>query len=97
MVGNGGNDKLKGGAGDDVLTGGAGNDKFVFDDNWGSDTITDYGTGNDLLDMSASTLTYQDLTVSQSGLDTEIVDGFGNVITLTGIDSTTIDQTDFLF
>lgn len=50
-----GNDYLRGYAGDDVLTGGTGADRFVFErtfaDN-GTDRITDYIAGEDILDFS---------------------------------------------
>ena len=56
LVGGGGNDILRGGVGDDTLYGnkgddnlygGAGADTYVFDGNWGADTIRDEeGTGN---------------------------------------------------
>ena len=47
-----GNDELNGNLGDDRLTGGTGNDLFRFDPfvgRFGSDTITDFGNGNDRL------------------------------------------------
>ena len=42
-----------GGAGNDALTGGAGNDTFVFRPQDGVDTITDFGTGTNKIDLSA--------------------------------------------
>lgn len=44
--GGAGADTITGGAGDDTLTGGAGKDVFVFDEDGGSDTITDYTTSD---------------------------------------------------
>src|SRR5207245_3493427 len=45
---------LVGGFGADTLTGGAGDDKFVFlDVRDTNDVITDFGNGNDLIDLSA--------------------------------------------
>lgn len=41
-----GADSIDGGAGDDSLTGGAGDDVFVYAASDGSDTITDFNTGN---------------------------------------------------
>jgi len=50
--GEGGNDAIHGGSGNDTLTGGAGDDTFVYGfDNAGSDTITDFSTG-DVIDIS---------------------------------------------
>ncbi|MEM1162778.1 MAG: Hint domain-containing protein [Pseudomonadota bacterium] len=78
LFGDAGNDTLSGGAGDDTLTGGSGNDTlsggagddiFVLSNGGGDDTITDFVSGNDLLDSSALTdvgnaLTNQDGTVT---------------------------------
>lgn len=47
-----GNDSLNGGKGDDWLTGGAGSDKFVFADLGGRDTITDFVSGTDKIDLA---------------------------------------------
>ena len=44
-------DTLDGGEGNDTLTGGPGNDLFRFEPGDGSDTITDFGTGNNRLEF----------------------------------------------
>lgn len=51
---NGGNgrDTLDGGADNDLLTGGNGADTFVFTEGDGFDRITDFGLGNDKIDLS---------------------------------------------
>ena len=49
LNGGSGNDRLIGRDADDILTGGSGNDLFRFEPFDGSDTITDFGTGNDRL------------------------------------------------
>ena len=49
LDGGSGNDRLNGGGGDDTLIGGNGNDLFRFGPFDGSDTITDFGTGDDRL------------------------------------------------
>lgn len=55
LNGGNGNDKLIGGPGNDTLTGGSGNDAFVFNfPNEGVDTITDFKSGTDWLEISAS-------------------------------------------
>ncbi|MBU6240055.1 MAG: cadherin domain-containing protein, partial [Planctomycetes bacterium] len=51
IIGGAGSDTLTGGAGIDQLTGGTGNDTFYVDA--GTDTITDLGTGNDIVFISA--------------------------------------------
>lgn len=91
------NETLIGGEGNDILTGGAGADMFVFDGTWGNDTVTDFEDGIDLLDFSASSLTFNDLTITQNGSDTLVEDGLGNSIILTGITSTDITADDFIF
>ncbi|MFV0475178.1 MAG: cadherin-like domain-containing protein [Pikeienuella sp.] len=52
IFGSGGDDVIKGGSGVDRLTGGAGADRFVIDALDAADTITDFGTGADLLDLT---------------------------------------------
>ena len=46
IYGGDGDDTIVGSDGDDTLTGGAGNDTFVYTPGDGSDTITDFNTGN---------------------------------------------------
>lgn len=62
LDGGDGDDRLEGGAGYDTLTGGAGADVFVFTsaENFGSgsDTITDFQTGLDRIDLSGLNLTF---------------------------------------
>ena len=52
FVDNAYSDLLVGGEGNDQLTGGAGADTFVFGLNHGSDWITDFGNGADVIDLS---------------------------------------------
>ena len=47
-----GDDWLSGGTGTDTLTGGAGADTFVYFAGHGSDTITDFTDGEDVIDLS---------------------------------------------
>jgi len=53
LDGGAGNDVLTGGAGNDTLIGGAGNDTFVFANDRSTDTIADFQTGFDKIDLSA--------------------------------------------
>ncbi|NRP48018.1 Poly(beta-D-mannuronate) C5 epimerase 7 [Marinobacterium sp. xm-d-543] len=58
LLGERDNDQLYGGLGDDVLTGNSGDDVFAWNladsdpNNPSSDVITDFGTGNDAIDIS---------------------------------------------
>lgn len=54
LIGNRGRDVLSGGDGDDVMTGGGGADVFVFtaEDYFDSNTITDFKSGVDRIDLS---------------------------------------------
>jgi Ca2+-binding RTX toxin-like protein len=57
LSGGDGKDKLNGGLNADILTGGSGGDAFVFKNKLGSgnvDTITDFGNGNDAIDLAKS-------------------------------------------
>lgn len=64
LLGGSGNDYLDGGSGDDILNGGSGNDTlvgggnkdtFVFQTGFGTDIITDFRDGVDLIDLRAFT------------------------------------------
>jgi Ca2+-binding RTX toxin-like protein len=54
LSGGDGHDTLDGGGGVDTLTGGAGHDVFSFTTPHGLDTITDFATGADVLQVSAA-------------------------------------------
>ena len=61
--GGSGNDYIHGGDGHDTLTGGSGNDVFLFLENSGNDTITDFTIGEDTIDFSMipAQISYGDL------------------------------------
>ena len=52
LIGGTGTDTLNGGAGDDMLRGQNGADVFEFTDAGGTDTIEDFGQGDDMIDVS---------------------------------------------
>ena len=75
-----GDDIVYGGSGDDTLTGGSGADTFVFAPGDGSDTITDFDTDNDTINLSSfgDDISFDDLTI------TATADGTGSIISVPG-------------
>ena len=112
LNGDDGNDRLFGGAGFDSLNGGEGNDDltgnfnadfFVFEDNFGQDTITDFDQANafEAIDLSAVTAItdFADLLanhLSEIDGNAVITDG-ANTITLTGVEAADLVAGDFIF
>ncbi len=102
LTGEAGDDTITGLGGDDTLTGGAGADTFVFEAGHGSDTVTDFTDGEDLIDLSAFTgiTQFSELTVTQDGVNVRIdlsgQDG-GGTITLQNFDLDDLDASDFVF
>ncbi|MBN8939829.1 MAG: Hint domain-containing protein [Rhizobiales bacterium] len=74
LSGGAGADILNGGAGDDVLEGGAGADRFVFDGEFGSDTIVDF-QNNDRIELTGLT----SYAIAQDGDDVVITTGSGSI------------------
>jgi Ca2+-binding RTX toxin-like protein len=64
LYGGKGDDFLNGGLGMDTLTGGMGIDKFLLSTNSGTDTITDFEVGKDLL-VLGNGLSFSQLTITQ--------------------------------
>lgn len=64
LIGNAVDNRLDGGAGSDLFTGGGGADTFVVAQRGFTDTITDFQTGVDKLDLSALDIDAGDLTFS---------------------------------
>jgi Ca2+-binding RTX toxin-like protein len=93
LIGGLANDILKGDFGDDLLIGGAGGDRFDFRPADGINIITDFTDGQDIIGLQAG-LTFEQLTISQVGNDTQITAG-GLSITLQAVGSSTIGSADF--
>ncbi len=87
-------DFLYGGTGDDLLTGGADLDTFVFVENGGNDTITDFVVDTDLIDLSAFNITFADLVFTGDVITIDGVDDFS--IDLNGIPAATLSADDFI-
>lgn len=90
LSGGDGDDWLAGGGGGDTLTGGAGNDTFAFlaitDSQSGiRDTITDFTSGSDKIDISALAPTAHTLTPSGSNTTLTVTNAAGTLsVTVTG-------------
>ncbi|NJS11979.1 MAG: hypothetical protein HC789_17185 [Microcoleus sp. CSU_2_2] len=91
-----GNDLLTGGLGTDTLTGGNGNDKFLLATNAGTDTITDFEVGKDLL-VLGNNLTFAQLSITQENSATFIrLSATGAILaSLNGVAASAIDATNF--
>jgi hypothetical protein len=71
LSGGAGGDTLIGGAGDDTLTGGSGSDLFLLNPSFGSDIITDFRKGEDLMGLTSG-LSFNKLSISSSNNETLI-------------------------
>ena len=106
MIGGTGDDRLVGSAADDFMVGsvqfepGLDADRFQFGALWGTDTIADFEDGIDLIDLSASGLTFANLTVGvEFGEAVISVTGQPGVgtITLSDVPQAAITESDFAF
>ncbi len=95
LIGNDLDNVLTGGDGADWLFGGAGSDKFVFDEADGFDVIADFEDGFDLIDLSGSALTYDELGFSEDATGVDIVFG-DTTVTLADATLSQIGADDFL-
>jgi Ca2+-binding RTX toxin-like protein len=87
---------------DDVLTGGLGNDSFVFSKHSGSDVITDFGRGRDVIDLAE--LDFGDfddvrsgMTQTEDGVMIRLDDGDDNLALLESLKLTSLDADDLRF
>ena len=96
-----GSDWLIGGAGDDVLTGGAGDDTFFFEPNHGNDTVTDFVSGEDLIDLRefSDISGIDDLVFETQGNDVVInlTDYSGGTIRIEGVSTSSLTASNFVF
>ncbi len=101
---NGGNgeDIILGGAGSDLLTGGGDADTFVYNENDGSDIITDYDRGEDMIDFSCSDIgieSFEDLLAITTQIGKDVVFNFGgnDLLTLRNTDLEDLSADMFVF
>ncbi|MBG1269303.1 Ig-like domain-containing protein, partial [Nostoc sp. WHI] len=92
LNGGNGNDRLFGGFGNDTLTGGNGKDKFVLAATQGTDTITDFCKGTDLIGLSSG-LTFSQLSFCGNQIIVTTTDEI--LATLTSINTVTLTAANF--
>ncbi len=93
LLGSNGNDFLRGGLGNDILTGNNDNDIFAFAAGEGTDTITDFKKGEDLIGLYGG-LSFGQLSFSGNNI---LVTSTNEILaTLTGINTTTLTQSNFI-
>ncbi len=104
LYGQASNDRLIGDAGDDFLVGGADADTFLYRNNFGNDTISDFDLTEvgEVIDLSglAAITGFFDLNtnhLTQVGADAVISDLLGNTITLVGVNEASLTASDFIF
>jgi serralysin len=91
-----GQDFLRGGSGDDTLEGGAGDDTFYFLTAGGTDTITDFEDGSDMMRIGLGLSSFSDLAISDSGADA-LITFASSVILLQNFDHALLSADDFAF
>ena len=98
LFGGQGDDTLDGGPGDDRLAGGPGADVFVFGPGHGEDTVTDFSSGTDKVDLTAFEIErVEDITMTSGddGVTVDLTDVDGGTLLLA--DLTTLPEAgDFL-
>ncbi|TMV02604.1 hypothetical protein FGK63_20465 [Ruegeria sediminis] len=97
LTGSADDNVIDGGAGNDTLTGAGGADEFLFKDNFGTDTITDFTDGTDLIRVDIAGLGFEDLVLSDNGGDAEVDIGTHGKIILSGVAASVLTQEDFTF
>lgn len=97
ILGEAGDDEISAGLGNDQITTGTGNDTIFFSSGFGVDVITDFENRSDIIDFSGTGLEFDDLTITQVGLDVRIEDGSGNILILESEYLGNISAADFIF
>ncbi|WP_339773221.1 calcium-binding protein [uncultured Pseudosulfitobacter sp.] len=92
-----GDDDIDGGKDNDLLTGGTGADIFRYASDMGCDTITDFTSGEDRLDVSKLDIwDISQLTISQVGDNARINFGDFQYVELTGVNAADLTNADFI-
>ncbi|WP_093257109.1 hypothetical protein [Rubrimonas cliftonensis] len=92
-------DVVEGGAGDDRIILGPGRDRLILREGFDEDRVLDFRVGSDVLDFTEhiGVSSLQDLTVSQIGGSTVLLDRIGGRLVLTGIDEASLTSDVFMF
>ncbi len=77
LLGGAGDDNLTGGEGTDILDGGAGSDSYLFENNWGTDTVSETTTDGKADTLDFSKVTASTLSILSDGKLTVGTDGVG--------------------
>lgn len=96
LNGGSGRDLLNGGKGNDTLTGGGWADVFVFGANAGTDSVMDFGDGNDIMRLTAHSGGFDTLIIADSGADLSVTHDGGTIL-LIGEAGSTLTSADFEF
>lgn len=96
LVGGDGDDLLIGGAGNDTLMGGLGSDRFVLSLNSGTDTISGFEVGQDVLVLGEG-MSFGQLTITQHNSDTflSLADSTQPFAILTDIQASQMTEVNF--
>jgi Ca2+-binding RTX toxin-like protein len=95
--GGAGDDLIRGGGANDILEGFAGADTFIFGAGDGIDRIHNFALTDDLIRFDTVAASFGDLTITDFNGDAAVTYGVGDVILLTGIDSTLVTASLFDF
>jgi len=85
------------GAGNDWIFGAAGADQYIWRTGGGNDTIADFENGSDKFRLLGTGASYGSLTFADTANGATISLGGNVIFTLTGVNKTVLDSTDFLF
>lgn len=85
------------GGGNDWIFGAAGADQYIWRTGGGNDTVADFENGSDKFRLLGTGASYGSLTFADTAAGATISLGGNVIFTLTGINKTALDSTDFLF
>ncbi len=95
IIGTDNDEYILGLAENDTLTGKGGSDVFVLEVNQGTDTITDFQLGVDLIGLGDN-LTFGSLTLTDTGNDTSVMFNNEVLAIVKGVESTDLNNNDFV-